>query len=246
MNKNKTTKNLIAMAALTALCTQSCIIQVVEDDKLKDSLLMSSSSSLDTVSTSSSSSKDSVSVDSNSFIDRRDGQHYKTVQIGTQKWMAQNLNYKSPSNDSYCYSSDSLQCNKNGRLYTWKSAKESCPMGWHLSSEQEWMTLEKFLGETEATVQLSGWRGKAGALLKDKSIGGTGTTGLNLFATGTRRTNGTFVQNGEHGQYWTATEQSTSFAWYRDIYIGYSGIYKMSNTDGYGKENAFAVRCIAD
>jgi uncharacterized protein (TIGR02145 family) len=179
-----------------------------------------------------------------SMIDARDGKIYKTVKIGNQTWMAQNLNYTPKSGNSFCYNNDSLNCKTSGRLYDWPSAITSCPIGWHLSSEQEWMILEKFLGETDSTVQLSGWRGNAGSLLKDASIGGLGNTGLNLIANGTRRNDGTFTQFGQHGQYWTSTEYDTNYAWFRNVFSGYAGIYKMSNTDGYGKDNAFSVRCI--
>ena len=86
-----------------------------------------------------------------SFEDPRDGQVYKTVKIGKQVWMAENLNYKTDS--SSCYNDSAEYCEKYGRLYTWTAAAEACPIGWHIPVMSEWDTLFVAVGGTA----VAGW-----------------------------------------------------------------------------------------
>jgi len=106
----------------------------------------------------------------NTFTDSRDGKKYKTVKIGSQTWMAQNLDYH--GDDGYlglCYGDHPQQKIKNpkscqiyGRLYDWNEAMKACPKGWHLPSNKEWEILFDFVGGKEVAGKKlkakNGWK----------------------------------------------------------------------------------------
>ena len=74
-----------------------------------------------------------------SFTDSRDNKTYATALIGDQIWLAENVAYE--SDISYFYGNNEGLVEIYGRLYDWFEAQNICPIGWHLSSKQEWDNL---------------------------------------------------------------------------------------------------------
>jgi uncharacterized protein (TIGR02145 family) len=200
------------------------------------------------------------------MTDSRDGQTYKTVKIGSQTWMAQNLNYKTAN--SYCYynfGKDSLSyCTKYGRLYTWVAAVDKtddacgvgyccslpsgdiqgvCPAGWHLPSKDEWNTLfSEVGGSSTAGIKLkstSGWFD-----YNYYSSNGSDDFSFSALPAGYKG-GGDYVADGEgyYAYFWSSTEGE----W------GCEGAYNMelshgmiAHLDNYAKGFAYSVRCLKD
>jgi uncharacterized protein (TIGR02145 family) len=160
------------------------------------------------------------------------GKTYRTVQIGGQRWMAENLDYN--ASGSKCYDNDPANCVKYGRLYNWAAAKAVCPDGWHLSSDAEWETLTDYVGG----------RGTAGTKLKSTSGwsndgNGTDDYGFSALPGGYGYSNGTV---GGYGEWWSATEDGADHAntWSMDY------LYVSVGYGSFPKDYLFSVRCLQD
>jgi uncharacterized protein (TIGR02145 family) len=201
------------------------------------------------------------------FTDTRDGKIYKTVKIGEQVWMAENLNYEAPW--SKCYNDSIFYCDKYGRLYDWAAAmsllfscnsstcsshvntkhKGICPKGWHLPSDAEWDKLLLYVDGDKSTE--SPHSKTAGEYLKSKegwndykgkSGNGEDKFGFSALPGGYSDSGGYFSDAGHIGHWWSASQNSNSraYGWYMGCYN--ERAYRSDS----GKSLLLSVRCVGD
>jgi uncharacterized protein (TIGR02145 family) len=195
-------------------------------------------------------------------VNDNDGNVYHTVTIGTQVWMVENLkatkynddtsiplvtdatDWQNLSTPAYCwYNNDAANYKATyGALYNWYTVNTGnlCPTGWHVPSDAEWTTLTTYLGGEDV----------AGGKLKEigtthwnyPNTDATNESGFTALPGGNRFFNGTFGDTGAGGYWWSSTEHSASFSWYRYMYFALGFV----DRDYYGKESGISVRCVKD
>jgi uncharacterized protein (TIGR02145 family) len=206
---------------------------------------------------------DPSTVVNGSMTDKRDGKTYKTVKIGEQWWMAENLNYHSTK--SWCYGNNGADCTKYGRLYLWGTAMDGagiwttngkgcdlfkkvcsptypvrgiCPEGWHLPTQTEWETLFAAVGGKTT----------AGKMLKSTSGWNSSGNGADAYffaalPAGSRYYGGgDFFGEGLYACFWSSTENNSRYAY--AMCLRYSNdkatLWSSDKYDG------FSVRCVKD
>lgn len=209
------------------------------------------------------------------FIDYRDSTVYRTVTIGNQTWMAENVRYLPQADSSkkidednmfapkyfvYGYLGNDLKEAKSqpeyatyGVLYNRAAAETACPFGWHLPSESEWKTLERFVGLKGAELKEVGYRGAdQGSRLSGKSelwnddriwsSYAFGSLGFDALPGGYRGREGNFHDKGMMANFWSRSDYSDGETYYRAFQSTTTMIYRQHCSYG----NAMSVRCISD
>ncbi len=198
-----------------------------------------------------------------------EGNVYKTVTIGTQVWMAENLKttkyndgtaiplvkddkaWEALTTPAYClYKNDAAAKKTYGALYNWFTVNTNklCPRGWHVPSDTEWRTLTIYLGGESV----------AGGKLKEKgtthwespNAGTTNETGFTALPGGFRNSNGTFEYSSgsnivffrSNGCWWSSTERYYFNAYYRRMYSTLNDLYSSLSV----KQSGYSVRCMKD
>ena len=191
-----------------------------------------------------------------------DGNQYRTVSIGDQEWMAENLrttkyrngdtipnvtnntDWGNLGSGAYCwYNNDDSNEQPYGKLYNWYAvgdARGLCPAGWHVPSDIEWTTLTDFLG---------GQSGAGGPMKEAGTVhwfspntGATNESGFTGLPGGYRNSGGASLALGSYGYWWSETESSNTFARFRSLE------YKTVNVDrsSFVKKFGISVRCVRE
>ena len=186
-----------------------------------------------------------------SMTDARDNKTYKTVVIGTQTWMAENLNFTSKKG-SFAFQKEEKNADTYGRLYYWETAMDKakssnavpskvqgvCPTGWHLPSDAEFLVLENYLGGPAVAGGKMKEVGTAHWLAPN--AGADNSSGFTALAGGFSN----FVYNGlgTAACFWSSTEGASKMAWVH--ILNNTG----ANVDRYnfGKSGTYSVRCVQD
>lgn len=193
----------------------------------------------------------------------QDGNIYKTITIGFQTWMAENLRttkyndgkaiHNIKDNDEWKTISSGAYCNYNntisndtiatyGRLYNWHAVNTTklCPSNWHIPTESEWLELTDYLGEQK----ISGGKMKEAGTLhwKSPNNGATNESGFTGFPSGFRFDDRGYYGISTDAVWWSATEDNIYTAWFQGLYYRDTASYTGTNNKYFG----FSIRCIKD
>lgn len=193
-----------------------------------------------------------------SFRDPRNNSVYNTVKIGTQCWMAQNLNLGNRINGSldqinngiiekYCYNDLESNCDIYGGLYQWSEMMQYqttegiqglCPTGWHLPSDAEWTVLTTNLGG----LTISGGKMKEIGTTHwaSPNTGATNSSGYTALPGGGRSGGVFFYVLTNTNLIWSSTQYDGTNSWSRRLYYNSADVSRQYNY----KSDGFSIRCI--
>ena len=190
------------------------------------------------------------------------GNVYKTIVIGTQEWMAENLKTTVYRNgnaidniiENYqwldlttgawaSYNNDNQYDCPYGKLYNWFAVADPrylCPTDWHVPTDGEWTALTDYIGG----AAVAGGKMKTTGLQYwiSPNTDATNESGFSGLPGGYRSSSGDFYNVGNGGYWWSSSEYDASRAWYRFLTYNYDNAYQDRNDNGVG----FSVRCLRD
>lgn len=204
--------------------------------------------------------KDLTSSKNDEIVTDIDGNTYKTVKIGDQWWMAENLKvthycngdaipnvtdateWRGLTTGAYCnFNNNSSNADTYGRLYNWYAVNDSCniaPEGWHVPSDAEWQTLVDYLGgvvDAGSKMKETGtehWNGP--------NTSATNESGFSALPGGYRSYYGYYFGMGDFAYFWSSTEFHIYYAHYRYLSRYSWGAISPEKTNG------LSVRCVRD
>lgn len=216
--------------------------------------------------------KETVTNPETGTVTDNEGNVYKTIKIGTQVWMAENLKtttyndgtpvqlidgdtalWRKDTTGAYCVGA-------YGMLYNWyainATSHQITPSGWHIPTDAEWKTLEQYIGMSADDADKINWRGThEGEKLKmtgvdnwilHDNVWATNESGFSALAGNCRLFNGKGgepIGSGYMGFWWSISENTgNNQAWYRYLDYKNANVFRFYGPKTYG----FSVRCIKD
>ena len=191
------------------------------------------------------------------------GYDYATVLIGDQCWFAENLRNELYQNgDTIQQGLDDWNSTLSGVMdfygvgnyggyYNWYAVNDArglCPNGWHVPTDEEWMTLEMTLGMDESEANDTGYRGTDQGTQMKTDYGwssdgnGTNSSGFSAVAAGARLPLGPLFSSPGQSASWWSSSANGSDAWRRQL----GSIFETVNRGSIGPEYGFSVRCVRD
>jgi uncharacterized protein (TIGR02145 family) len=206
--------------------------------------------------------KDDVKPNRTGTMTDQEGNVYKTITIGKQTWMAENLRTTTFRNGSairgvtdkseWLKEATAAYCNYNnttsadtievyGRLYNWYAASDPsniAPIGWHVPTDADWTILTEHLG---AAAEIGGkLKAKGTQFWKSPNTGAIDEVGFTALPGGYCR--GGFVDFGMRGLWWSSTSADVSEAFYRRLYFENTEFWRAD----FDKLTGFSIRCVKD
>lgn len=188
-----------------------------------------------------------------------DGNVYKTITIGTQTWMAENLKttryndgstipditdnntWASLTTGAYCfYNNDQSNNATYSKLYNWYAVNTGklAPAGWHVPTDVEWSILISYLGGTSS----AGGKMKSTILWNSPNTNANNLSGFSAIPTGERSTDGTYNYIGQSETFWSLNARDNGSAWY--CILNYSN--SNAGITYYNNKVGFSIRCVKD
>jgi len=187
-----------------------------------------------------------------------DGNEYRTVLIGTQEWMADNLKVihyctgdpianvtdniqwaNTILSGAYCaYENNEINAAKYGLLYNYYAVDDSkglCPDGWHVPTDAEWITLTDYFGG----ASVAGLKLKSIDLWDYNAQGTDNSSGFTGLPSGNRYADGSFHMKGAVGEWWSSSVYR-NYAWVFRLVDFYAGIFNYNFDKRYGH----SIRCL--
>ncbi|WP_232283231.1 fibrobacter succinogenes major paralogous domain-containing protein [Paraglaciecola sp. T6c] len=210
-----------------------------------------------------SSARDAIQNANQETVQDIDGNTYRTVKIGEQIWLAENLRvtkYQDGTKINTGFIPDDKEENllKHGRLYDWHDVVDErniCPVGWRIASDDDWKALEKSIGISESELDTLGWRGDNDIAItlkaeqQDTIFKGFDQSQVNKYQFSASpagvKIGNWYLTQGMYTEFWTGSSATEKQAYARTLAYSWWNTHKGEiRREKLNKNYMFSVRCV--